>query len=85
MWAAPREFLKSPAIWTAEKPTVILNFTIGIMPKSRIVAHETLHILFKGDHVSIASKLGLGEFKNEIDASKAINDFLKDNCGKKRE
>jgi hypothetical protein len=72
------------AIWTSEKPTVILNFTIGIIPKSRIVAHETLHILFKGNHVSVANKLGLGEFKNETDASRAINDFLKNNCGKER-
>jgi hypothetical protein len=78
------------AIWTGNIPTVITYFNLGIQPRSTIAAHESLHILFKGDHRAVAEKLGLGTFAgNEKEAEKAasiaINKFLNDNCGVKRE
>ena len=83
------------SIWTRTTPAgqpdpVVLigpNFgQIGNQPL--LTAHEVLHIQFKDDHVGLANKLGLGDFKNDDKgnkaASDAINAYLNNNCGQPR-
>jgi hypothetical protein len=75
------------AIWTGQTPTVITYYQ-GIVPTSMVVGHETLHILFKGDHKAVAENLRLGKYgtgdKEDKRANDDINDYLRNNCGVKR-
>ena len=48
------------------------------------MVHEIFHLYFQGDHVTIANKLHLGEFKPNQDAAaeKKLEDWLKSGCTK---